>query len=536
MQNNGRECSICDYSYDMGNKKPLALRCGHSFCSGCLSQMKRANNAQCPVCRGDWSDQEVDQLVVVYQLVSGVADVTCGAGFHHADACNDHSIRMAFWCKSCVKAACNICLGETHKLHDWVLLEPALNEGRDALDDTRAKILDKVHNKSGKIVEAVTKNNDQIATLRMFKLAVRDLESNMTAHEGVLQNLQTNLIETRDMVQAIRPETFEYQTLERLLGADRVAAEDIPIGPATTLFDVARSYQELGEDVSKDSFLTKFCLVSQSFNPNENWTVKDNGSSTGALIALTNSNLRPSRLILEFDQDVPELRVSCILSVAALECPEIVVRFLKDFWEPSTTSIARTNERLDKLFVDGSRTHLEEFAGHLDAAGVSRLPVTHLRRLGLALTSSQDQMAAANAVTEIKGQGVLQELHLSVAAEVNPGDVGELSPDLRDGFPLHLHFPKMTDDGLQKMVFLTKKLMAGHNNSDRIRRVYMPKSSLTVRGVELLLGVLHGTDITKALYVEAPNISSLQRTALNEMADSLQLTLSWNDKDLWSLQ
>lgn len=241
MANISRECIICDYEYDMGDKKPLVLGCGHTFCSGCLAEMKMANNARCAICRNDWSDRECADLTVVYQLVS---DVAGGAGIH-ADACDEHGFRMAFWCKSCGKAACNTCLSVSHKLCDWVLLEPKLIEERGALDNTRGEILEEMDNKSVRVTEAVTKNNEQRTTMRMFKMGVKDLELNMIAHEDILKTLQTDLTDAREMIENITPENFSYQALERLTRANHMAAEDIPIGAAAALYDIARTYQVL---------------------------------------------------------------------------------------------------------------------------------------------------------------------------------------------------------------------------------------------------------------------------------------------------
>ena len=44
------ECQICFEEYDIYNKKPVVLDCGHSVCQHCLSQLLSLNsiNKKCP--------------------------------------------------------------------------------------------------------------------------------------------------------------------------------------------------------------------------------------------------------------------------------------------------------------------------------------------------------------------------------------------------------------------------------------------------------------------------------------------------------
>jgi len=46
------ECGVCKESYDLKEKLPLNLKCGHSFCLECINLMFRVNNTiKCPLCR-----------------------------------------------------------------------------------------------------------------------------------------------------------------------------------------------------------------------------------------------------------------------------------------------------------------------------------------------------------------------------------------------------------------------------------------------------------------------------------------------------
>ena len=46
------ECSICQEEFDILNKKPISLNCGHTFCPSCLINLKKSlMEFICPICR-----------------------------------------------------------------------------------------------------------------------------------------------------------------------------------------------------------------------------------------------------------------------------------------------------------------------------------------------------------------------------------------------------------------------------------------------------------------------------------------------------
>lgn len=56
------ECQICFEEYDINNKKPVVLECGHSICNICLAQILSSNNANLKKC-------PFDKILLTYQQI-----------------------------------------------------------------------------------------------------------------------------------------------------------------------------------------------------------------------------------------------------------------------------------------------------------------------------------------------------------------------------------------------------------------------------------------------------------------------------------
>lgn len=69
------ECSICLEDCSAGDVS--VTRCGHIFCTDCISGMLAAGTKECPTCRQQISRQDVDPILRLKKSAPGAADVDC---------------------------------------------------------------------------------------------------------------------------------------------------------------------------------------------------------------------------------------------------------------------------------------------------------------------------------------------------------------------------------------------------------------------------------------------------------------------------
>ena len=116
-------CCVCDSPYDLQNKRPLLLPCGHSFCSWCLRKVASKNPRHCPLCRERWDRIPVQSLQLCRQLVAVKNEKE---EKNHDDLCKNHGLALDFWCEFDYVLACKKCLNDDHKNCHWVLIESKL--------------------------------------------------------------------------------------------------------------------------------------------------------------------------------------------------------------------------------------------------------------------------------------------------------------------------------------------------------------------------------------------------------------------------
>ena len=68
------ECSVCLERYNIKNRMPKILHCGHTFCKECLYSTKQKSNniLECPICRKKELFEDIEDLstnCVIYDLL-----------------------------------------------------------------------------------------------------------------------------------------------------------------------------------------------------------------------------------------------------------------------------------------------------------------------------------------------------------------------------------------------------------------------------------------------------------------------------------
>ncbi|XP_036600078.1 probable E3 ubiquitin-protein ligase TRIML1 [Trichosurus vulpecula] len=136
-------CSIC-----LGCiTDPVTVKCGHSFCTGCLLQCKEEDDETftCPECRGviRHSDlvpnKQLQNLSITgKRLRSHLLQSMVGL-----TTCDQHGEKEKFFCEEDQRLLCDSCLlAPEHKNHHVLPLETATDKCKDKLQETR-NILEK---------------------------------------------------------------------------------------------------------------------------------------------------------------------------------------------------------------------------------------------------------------------------------------------------------------------------------------------------------------------------------------------------------
>ena len=58
------QCTICLENYNLTNKLPRVLKCGHTFCTLCLLKIKENTPLSCPIDRSISSCQEINEITI----------------------------------------------------------------------------------------------------------------------------------------------------------------------------------------------------------------------------------------------------------------------------------------------------------------------------------------------------------------------------------------------------------------------------------------------------------------------------------------
>lgn len=111
-------CQICMNHYDDKDNSPVVIQCGHTFCKCCVKKIVSDNNIQdiktskCPVCKKDINSKE---LVPNFELLSLII-------VHKKkldNFCENHiNESLNFFCDTCKKLICQICLLMNHIGHE----------------------------------------------------------------------------------------------------------------------------------------------------------------------------------------------------------------------------------------------------------------------------------------------------------------------------------------------------------------------------------------------------------------------------------
>ena len=237
-------CCICECEYNREDKKPLMLKCGHSYCKACLLQVKESRSL-CPHCCQDWSDVPVASLPFCYQMVEDVIELRC----------SEHRDQLVIWCESCSMKVCVSCLKYSHNHCNWQpllgMVQRLQNEIENSLHAATVTCIDK----ATEIAELTTETKRAFQTidkiqddLNKARKCLSDYYQRLESCDEKLNDYQGCLKDLAVHQEAVDPADDDlYRLLRR---RDRIASvaqqlnsslPESPIATELTNFGIASS-------------------------------------------------------------------------------------------------------------------------------------------------------------------------------------------------------------------------------------------------------------------------------------------------------
>ena len=137
----------------------------------------------------------------------------------------------------------NTCLDKNHKKCDWCLIETAVRDQVGALATTVGNVLSKIDEAQEEVDFALHYNTSKLSTLRMFKIRIREIETEAENVTESLSSLKNYLEEGRKILCEMNPENFDAKKLQDLVKTDKMSkAAPLP-SLKSTLFDVAEAFK-----------------------------------------------------------------------------------------------------------------------------------------------------------------------------------------------------------------------------------------------------------------------------------------------------
>lgn len=92
-------CWVCREEYRTGDREPLVLPCGHTYCRQCILSLARDRIVGCPTCRRNYYSLNVDKLPKNFAILSLAMNENM-VKFADIDNSNYNSFEyVSFWMK-----------------------------------------------------------------------------------------------------------------------------------------------------------------------------------------------------------------------------------------------------------------------------------------------------------------------------------------------------------------------------------------------------------------------------------------------------
>ena len=136
------DCYVCTTQFDnQKEKQPCILKCGHSFCRGCLSYIMTHGSPWCPLCEMRISDTNPDNLILNCNLLSIIISKSQCTPKKDEDynVCNVHIDNfIKFFCKTCKQNICQKCILVNHTKKNCDIVSLSLRKMELKIETMRA--------------------------------------------------------------------------------------------------------------------------------------------------------------------------------------------------------------------------------------------------------------------------------------------------------------------------------------------------------------------------------------------------------------
>ncbi|XP_064392255.1 tripartite motif-containing protein 12A-like isoform X3 [Halichondria panicea] len=257
-QNSVLTCPGCDCDYDtQGGKKPMSLRCGHTFCSDCLD--KKCNNytsdspvtITCSVCEQEHSGGSTRELWfpnhAVMQMIGNFIPKS-------KYFCESHKQNMDYYC---FVDSCLVCIGcayqGKHAGHECKLVSDAKMEVEKQLTLTVKKVVSKSTEISSKLDlfkdEQKSLRSQEDGLVQVIEQSYRELEElikkrkdsqlrELKEHmEELNSSVETNVRSTEEKGSQVLSALTEYEAWKALSAKDAL----LKLGTLNTTLKTAES-------------------------------------------------------------------------------------------------------------------------------------------------------------------------------------------------------------------------------------------------------------------------------------------------------
>ncbi|KAK7075973.1 hypothetical protein SK128_005123 [Halocaridina rubra] len=193
-------CEVCMENFTSGEKDPLVLECGHTYCRSCLQHILGEEvDLTCPLCRRYQENTDLDSLPINYKLLG----LPVPQKELKYESCSLHGDLLTYWCKTCMQQLCGLCLFRHPQDHDVGKAKDVLQEQKEILKTKIDKWKEDIEGNNNAILQRILieiktlcTNKTQFAkTKKVVDQLVQDMES-ISSHEMLIdvQSKVNNLI------------------------------------------------------------------------------------------------------------------------------------------------------------------------------------------------------------------------------------------------------------------------------------------------------------------------------------------------------
>ncbi|XP_018010135.1 E3 ubiquitin-protein ligase TRIM7 [Hyalella azteca] len=317
------ECEVCYKEYNFGNRKPLCLQCGHSFCFSCVSSLPDCfGTINCPKCKKG-TLQPIDKMLVVHSLIPSENKARQRTTSLQSQApCPHEGKALDYLCVDCMELVCFTCTRNRHATHKIKLIDALLHE--DDIVDLQEKIRITMEGK--------------LETLNFFVSVSAEIFCLMNE----ILNLKTDLYSWKDSLLAQKASTeqdlkgLSLETIKTMDENERQKCKDL-LSRLKLKRQENSKIQEINARlyaVSKKC--TSLVLPNCELMPDaEPWTVTSYDEGERAVASLFN-NIKPSRLVVlsTHTRPIPGLG-ELLYRLSYHHTGDISLLPLDSFWKPA---------------------------------------------------------------------------------------------------------------------------------------------------------------------------------------------------------